>query len=78
MEIEKIVRQKLGEIMQIENPEELSWDEDLKEYGMDSLNAIELVVALEMEFGIEFSEEDLLVDNLCTIRKLVDTVEKYL
>lgn len=78
MEIEKLVREKLREIMQIENPEQLSAEEDLKEYGMDSLNAIELVVALEMEFGIEFSEEDLLVDNLCTIQKLVDTVNKYL
>lgn len=78
MEIEKLVREKLREIMQIENPEQLSAEEDLKEYGMDSLNAIELVVVLEMEFGIEFSEEDLLVDNLCTIQKLVDTVNKYL
>ncbi len=78
MEIEKLVREKLREIMQIENPEQLSAEEDLKEYGMDSLNAIELVVALEMEFGIEFSEEDLLVDNFCTIQKLVDTVNKYL
>lgn len=78
MEIEKIVRKKLGEVMQIENSEKLSVEKDLKEYGMDSLNAIELVVALEMEFGIEFSEEDLLVDNLCTIQKLMDIVKKYL
>lgn len=78
MELEKIIRKKLGEIMQIENPEKLSVEKDLKDYGMDSLNAIELVVALEMEFGIEFSEEDLLVDNLCTIQKLMATVEKYL
>lgn len=77
MEIEKIVRKKLGEVMQIENSEKLSVEKDLKEYGMDSLNAIELVVALEMEFGIEFSEEDLLVDNLCTIQKLMDIVKKY-
>lgn len=68
MEIEKLVREKLREIMQIENPEQLSAEEDLKEYGMDSLNAIELVVALEMEFGIEFSEEDLLVDNFAPFR----------
>lgn len=78
MVLEEIIREKLREIMQIENPEKLSTKEDLKERGMDSLNAIELVVALEIEFGIEFSEEDLLVDNLCTIQKLVDTVEKYL
>lgn len=25
----------------------------------------------EMEFGIEFAEDDLLVDNLCTVQKLI-------
>lgn len=77
MEFERVIRDKLEEIMEIEHPEELSLEEDLKEYGMDSLNAIELVVALELEFGIEFEEEDLLVDNLCTIQKLIDVVSKY-
>lgn len=56
MELEKTIRNKLAEVLKIENPEEISLEKDLKEYGMDSLNAIELVVALEMEFGIEFAE----------------------
>ena len=78
MEIEKIIRDKIREILEIENAEKMAMAEDLKEYGMDSLNAIELIVALEMEFAIEFNEEDLLVDNLCTIQKLKDVVKKYL
>lgn len=78
MEIEQIIRDKLAEIVEIENVNAVSLDEDLKEYGMSSLNAIELVVALEMEFGIEFSEDDLQVDNLCTIQKLINVVKKYM
>ncbi len=78
MELEKTIRNKLAEVLKIENPEEISLEKDLKEYGMDSLNAIELVVALEMEFGIEFAEDDLLVDNLCTVQKLILVVRKYL
>lgn len=78
MKREEIIRQKLAEILKIEKPEMISAEKDLKEYGMDSLNAIELVVSLEMEFGIEFAEEDLLVDNLCTIQKLMEVVEKNL
>lgn len=78
MEIEKIIRNKIREILEIENADKMAMAEDLKEYGMDSLNAIELIVALEMEFAIEFNEEDLLVDNLCTIQKLKDVVKKYL
>lgn len=77
MELEKTIRNKLAEVLKIENPEEISLEKDLKEYGMDSLNAIELVVALEMEFGIEFAEDDLLVDNLCTVQKLILVVRKY-
>lgn len=34
--------------------------------------------ALEMEFGIEFAEDDLLVDSLCTVQKLILVVRKYL
>lgn len=78
MELEKTIRNKLAEVLKIENPEEISLEKDLKEYGMDSLNAIELVMALEMEFGIEFAEDDLLVDNLCTVQKLILVVRKYL
>lgn len=77
MELEKTIRNKLAEVLKIENPEEISLEKDLKEYGMDSLNAIELVVALEMEFGIEFAEDDLLVDNLCTVQKIILVVRKY-
>ena len=77
MELEKTIRNKLAKVLKIENPEEISLEKDLKEYGMDSLNAIELVVALEMEFGIEFAEDDLLVDNLCTVQKLILVVRKY-
>lgn len=77
MELEKTIRNKLAEVLKIENPEEISLEKDLKEYGMDSLNAIELAVALEMEFGIEFAEDDLLVDNLCTVQKLILVVRKY-
>lgn len=78
MKSEEVIREKVAEILKIEEVETIPADKDLKKYGMDSLNAIELVVSLEMEFGIEFKEEDLLVDNLCTIQKLMNVVEKTL
>lgn len=78
MNREEVIRKKVAEILKIEEAETIPADKDLKKYGMDSLNAIELVVSLEMEFEIEFNEEDLLVDNLCTIQKLMNVVEKTL
>lgn len=78
MEIEMFVRDRIKEIIGIKTAGELSISEDLREHGMSSLDAIELVVSLEMEFNIEFLEEDLMVENLCTIEKLIYVVEKYL
>lgn len=76
MTMEEVIRNEIGEILEIEDIGSLDKDVDLKEYGMDSLNAIEIVVALETEFGIEFEEEDLLLDNLCSIQKLIEVVTR--
>ncbi len=76
MNVEDIIRDKLREVMGIAEIHNVNPDEDLREYGMDSLNAIELVVVLEQEFEIQFPEEDLLVDNLCSIQKLAEIVTK--
>lgn len=78
MEIEMFVRDRIKEIIGIETAGGLPIGEDLREHGMSSLDAIELVVSLEMEFDIEFLEEDLMVENLCTIEKLIYVVNKYL
>lgn len=78
MESEVRIRKKIEEVLEVENVKDILLDEDLREYGMDSLNAIELVVELEMELGMEFSEDDLLLDNLCTIEKLMDIIQKHI
>ncbi len=78
MKLEEIVRQKIREVLENDNIENISANDDLKEYGIDSLNAIELVVELEMTFKIEFSEDELLLDNLCSIQKLINIVESHI
>ena len=57
--------------------ENIDENEDLSEYGFNSLRAMELVVNIEDEFGIELEDEDLLIDNLDTIAKLRIVVRKY-
>jgi acyl carrier protein len=44
----------------------------LDDLGADSLDVVELVMALEEEFGIEVSDDD--VENIRTIRDIVEYV----
>lgn len=49
----------------------------LSELGLDSLQFIRFVVALEEEFKIEILDSDLLISNFETIEMLFDTLKKY-
>lgn len=60
-----------------DDAEQITEDTDLLEYGLDSMTCVEVVVNLEEEFGITMDEEDLLVENMSTIGKIKDLVEKY-
>lgn len=46
----------------------------LDDLGADSLDVVELVMALEEEFGIEVPDED--VENIRTIRDVVQYVQE--
>lgn len=60
-----------------EEVQNLDRDADLMELGLDSMTCVEVVVNLEEEFGIAVAEEDLLVENMSTIARLQELVEKY-
>ena len=57
---------------------EVSEDDNLKEYGMDSIALVSLIVEIENKYNIEFSESDLNPNKLMTIKNIVDMMEKYL
>lgn len=61
-----------------EEIEKVTEDTDLIEVGMDSLNAIEVVVNIENEFDIQVEDEDLLLSNISTVRLLQELVNKYI
>lgn len=60
-----------------EEVQNLDREADLMELGLDSMTCVEVVVNLEEEFGIAVAEEDLLVENMSTIARLQELVEKY-
>ena len=59
-----------------DDAKQIEEDTDLLEYGLDSMTCVGVVVSLEEEFGITVDEEDLLVENMSTISKIKELVEK--
>ena len=50
---------------------------DLLVLGIDSIVAIQLIIMLESEFEIEFSDEDLMLHTVQSIDSIISTVNKY-
>ena len=68
--VKKIIGEQLG-VEEDEVTPEASFVEDL---GADSLDTVELVMALEEEFGIEIPDED--ADKILTVGKALDYIKE--
>lgn len=68
--VKKIVVEQLG-VSEDEVTTEASFIDDL---GADSLDTVELVMALEEEFGAEIPDED--AENITTVQAAIDYIKK--
>ena len=68
--IKKIIAEQLG-VDPAEVTPEASFVEDL---GADSLDTVELVMALEEEFGIEIPDED--AEKIVTVQNAIDYISQ--
>ncbi len=68
--VKKIVADQLG-VAEAEIKTESSFVDDL---GADSLDTVELVMALEEEFGTEIPDED--AEKITTVQQAIDYVSK--
>lgn len=75
--MEKKIREFISELIKLERNavDSIDLDADLIEFGLDSLNSIELIVRLEDEFDIEIDDNDLIIDNINTLNKLINIVQ---
>ena len=69
--VKKIIVDQLGVEEDLVTPE-ASFVDDL---GADSLDTVELVMALEEEFGLEISDED--AEKLSTVQQAVDYIQAH-
>ena len=69
--VKKIIVDQLGVEEELVTPE-ASFVDDL---GADSLDTVELVMALEEEFGIEIPDED--TEKITKVNQAVEYIEKH-
>lgn len=69
--VKHIIVEQLG-VDEEEVKPEATFVDDL---GADSLDVVELVMALEEEFGIEISDED--AEKLASVQQAVDYIESH-
>jgi acyl carrier protein len=70
--VQKIVVEQLG-VKEDEVTPEASFVDDL---GADSLDTVELVMALEEEFDTEIPDED--AEKITTVKEAIDYINKHL
>lgn len=70
--VKAIIADQLG-VDEAEITSEASFVDDL---GADSLDTVELVMALEEEFGIEIPDEE--AENISTVKDAVKYIEEHL
>ncbi|WP_019001974.1 acyl carrier protein [Succinimonas amylolytica] len=69
--VKKVIVDQLG-VKESDVVPEASFIEDL---GADSLDTVELVMALEEEFGTEIPDED--AEKITTVQKAVDYIQAH-
>jgi len=69
--VKHIIVEQLG-VDEAEVKPEAHFVDDL---GADSLDVVELVMALEEEFGLEISDED--AEKLSTVKQAIDYIEGH-
>ncbi|MDR2164361.1 MAG: acyl carrier protein [Zoogloeaceae bacterium] len=67
--VKKIVADQLG-VNEADIKDESSFQDDL---GADSLDAVELVMALEEEFGVEIPDEE--AEKITSVQKAIDYIK---
>lgn len=70
--VTKVIVEQLG-VKETEVKSDVRFVEDL---GADSLDTVELIMALEEEFGIEIPDED--AEKATTVKDVIDYINKKL
>lgn len=65
------------ELVFIDNADEFTETDDLLEAGLDSMGIMRLVLFIEDEFGVTLPDDELVPDNLRTLKSLEDWINRH-
>lgn len=74
VKIRKIINENLGEDL-YKNVDEISKSENLFNIGLDSLNIVKLIMAVEEEYEITFEDEEIASINWKNIESIENLVK---
>lgn len=57
--------------------EAMDEDENFMSCGMTSINCIQLIVMLEEKYSFCLNDEDLMIEKMNTVTKLIQMLERY-
>ncbi len=75
-EIRQTTKQLVLEILPEVSSEELSLESDIFNLGLNSINAMNLLIKLQEKFGIDLTADDITFENFQNVASLVKLVEK--
>ena len=75
VEVENRVREIISEQLGVAANEVTPESSFIEDLGADSLDIVELVMALEEEYGIEISDED--AEKIRTVKDVVSYIESH-
>ena len=76
MAIEATLKELIVERLFLDiEPEEIETEEDLAEYGVDSFLLLELIVAMEEMFEVQFEQSDITSETLRSVSTLVALIQ---
>jgi acyl carrier protein len=66
----------VNELLILENPEDISLDEDLFSLGLTSIRLMRLIVYLEDTFQITIKPEEVIPDHFMSIEKISEMMKR--
>lgn len=69
-----MVKEKVKELLKEVLHEDLEEECNLINEGLDSVHVIQLIIKIEIAFGIEFEDEDLQMRHFITLQSIVDFI----
>ena len=74
MSVEEKIKKIICEQLEVDEKDVIPEASFVDDLGADSLDQVELIMAMEEEFGISISDEE--AENIATVRNAIEYIEK--